>query len=130
MELKKLRDSRFWYSIGHYSILSAFIVCKKGKVYDKDKIALDELKEKSEKLSLENIEIGKTDGNLQTDFPDNYFNAVLLYDILLKDKNQFEGLDYYEPDMNYRFILELKELEEKKSIKVNDTGGNVKDMLI
>lgn len=120
----------FGDSIGHYSIPSAFIVCKKGKVYDKDKIALDELKEKSEKLSLENIEIVKTDGNLQTDFPDNYFDAVLLYDILLKDKNQFEGLDYYEPDMNYRFILELKELEEKKSIKVNDTGGNVKDMLI
>ena len=74
----------FGARIGHYSIPAAFIVGKKGKVYalDKNESALDELKEKSEKLSLENIKIVKTDGRLQTDFPDSYFDTVLLYDIL------------------------------------------------
>ena len=61
---------------------------------------------------------------------DKFFKNHPQSPIPIKDKNQFEGLDYYEPNMNYRFILELKELEEKKSIKVNDTGGNVRDMLI
>ena len=81
----------FGARIGHYSIPAALVVGKKGKVYalDKNKSTLDELKEKSEKLSLENIEIVKTDGSLQTNFPDNYFDAVLLYDILhFLSKNQ------------------------------------------
>ena len=81
----------FGARIGHYSIPAAFIVGKKGKIYalDKNESALDELKEKSEKLGLKNIEIVKTDGNLQTNFPDNYFDAVLLYDILhFLSKNQ------------------------------------------
>jgi len=81
----------FGARIGHYSIPAAIIVGKKGKIYalDKNESALDELKEKSEKLSLENIEIVKTDGRLQTDFSDNYFDAVLLYDILhFLSKNQ------------------------------------------
>ena len=81
----------FGARVGHYSIPAALVVGRKGKVYalDKNESALDELKEKSEKLSLENIEIVKTDGSLQTDFPDNYFDAVLLYDILhFLSKNQ------------------------------------------
>lgn len=61
---------------------------------------------------------------------DKFFKNHPQSPIPIKDKNQFEGLDYYEPDVNYRFILELKELKEKKSIKVSDTGGNVRDMLI
>jgi len=81
----------FGARIGHYSIPAALVVGKKGKIYalDKNESALDELKEKSEKLSLENIEIVKTDGSLKTDFPDSYFDAVLLYDILhFLSKNQ------------------------------------------
>ncbi|MEA3475069.1 MAG: class I SAM-dependent methyltransferase [Candidatus Cloacimonadota bacterium] len=81
----------FGARIGHYSIPAALVVGRKGKVFalDKNESALDELKEKSEKLSLENIEIVKTDGRLQIDFPDSYFDAVLLYDILhFLSKNQ------------------------------------------
>ena len=81
----------FGARVGHYSIPSANIVGKNGRVcaLDKNKSALDKLKNKSENLGLKNIEIVKTNGSLQTDFPDNYFDAVFLYDILhFLSKNQ------------------------------------------
>lgn len=40
-----------------------------------------------------------------------------------KDREDFEGLDYFPLDSGYRFELELHEHDEKKTIKVEDTKG-------
>lgn len=61
---------------------------------------------------------------------DEFFKNQPQSPIRIKDKYQFEGLDYYEPNNDFRFILDLEELEKKESIKVNDSGGNVRNMLI
>lgn len=61
---------------------------------------------------------------------DEFFKNHPQSPIPIKDRNKFKGLDYYEPNDNFRFILDLEELEKKESIKVNDSGGNVRDMLI
>ena len=39
----------------------------------------------------------------------------------------FKGLDYYDPDPNLRFELELHEHEEKKTLKIEDTKGNERE---
>lgn len=74
----------FGARVGHYSIPAAKIVGEKGKVYalDKDQTALNDLKHKVKHLSLKNVEVVNTNGVVEIDFPDDYFDAVLLYDIL------------------------------------------------
>jgi len=46
------------------------------------------------------------------------------------EKEEFDGLDYFEPNPDLRFELELNEFDEKNPIEVNDTAGNVRDMLV
>ncbi len=46
------------------------------------------------------------------------------------DRARFTSLDYYEPDLDYRFTIELNEFEKPKPIKINDSKGNIRDMLI
>jgi uncharacterized protein (DUF1684 family) len=41
----------------------------------------------------------------------------------------FEGLDYYPPDPDFRFELELLEHKEKTNLKINDTKGYVREFL-
>lgn len=41
----------------------------------------------------------------------------------------FEGLDYYPPDPNFRFEIELHEHEEKKILKIEDTKGNEREFI-
>ena len=69
---------------GTYSIPAAKIVGKNGEVFslDKNKSALITLQNRSKNLGLENIKIVNTDGDLQLDFQNNLFDAVLFYDIL------------------------------------------------
>ncbi len=49
--------------------------------------------------------------------------------ISFEDRQQFTGLDYYPPDPDYCFELELHEHEEKKILKIEDTQGNQRDFL-
>jgi len=69
---------------GIYSLPAAKIAGKKGKVFalDKSISKIDELIRKAKSIKLENVETVKTSGKLKVSFPDGYFDAVLLYDIL------------------------------------------------
>jgi len=44
-----------------------------------------------------------------------------------EDRKRFKGLDYFPPDPNYRFELELHEHEEKKLVKMAYTKGQERD---
>lgn len=74
----------FGARIGSYSLPAAKLVGAQGKIFalDKNHTALDELDDKANKNSISNIEIVKTDGSLKLDFPERFFDAVLLYDVL------------------------------------------------
>jgi uncharacterized protein (DUF1684 family) len=43
--------------------------------------------------------------------------------------NDFQGLSYYPPDIDYRFELELAEYQDKKSLQVEDTKGNIRNFI-
>ena len=49
--------------------------------------------------------------------------------IPFEQRQQFTGLNYYPPDPDYRFELELNEHEEKKKLKIEDTQGNEREFL-
>ena len=49
--------------------------------------------------------------------------------IPLEDRAKFKGLDYFPPDPNYRFELELHEHREKERIKMAYTGGEEKEFI-
>jgi len=49
--------------------------------------------------------------------------------ILPTELLQFEGLDYYPPDPEYRFELELHEHTEKKILKVKDSKGGERELI-
>jgi uncharacterized protein (DUF1684 family) len=46
-----------------------------------------------------------------------------------KDRSRFQGLDYYPPDPEYRFELELHEHAEKNAVRMTYTKGNEGDFL-
>ncbi|MBN1365258.1 MAG: DUF1684 domain-containing protein [Syntrophaceae bacterium] len=47
------------------------------------------------------------------------------------DKRQnFKGLNYYPPDLDYRFECELSEHEKKEILKIEDTKGNEREFLL
>ena len=68
---------------GNYTIPVAKIIGNKGKVYavDEDGYKLKDLQEKAKSANLHNIETIKTSGELNFEFEDGAFDAVLLYDI-------------------------------------------------
>jgi uncharacterized protein (DUF1684 family) len=45
------------------------------------------------------------------------------------DRSRFQGLDYYPPDPDYRFELELHEHAEKNAVRMTYTKGNEGDFL-
>jgi len=49
--------------------------------------------------------------------------------IPFEKRQQFKGLDYYPPDPDFNFELELYEHEEKKILKIEDTQGNEREFL-
>ena len=68
---------------GMYTIPTAKIVGKEGRVYalDKDNEALDELMQKAESAGLKNIERMETSGKLETELTDESVDIVLLFDV-------------------------------------------------
>ena len=61
---------------------------------------------------------------------DEFFKTNSSSPIPPEERDNFTGLEYYSPNNDLRFVLELDELEDKEPIEVNDTAGNVRDMLI
>jgi uncharacterized protein (DUF1684 family) len=47
--------------------------------------------------------------------------------ILYQDRLKFKGLEYFPPDPNYRFELQLYEHEEKKVVRMAYTKGEERD---
>jgi len=54
---------------------------------------------------------------------DAFFNAHPQSPLPLEDQEEFDGLDYWEPDPELRMELQLHEYEDEKVIQVADTGG-------
>jgi uncharacterized protein (DUF1684 family) len=46
-----------------------------------------------------------------------------------EERARFTGLDYYPPDANYRFEIELQEHEEKKTVRMVYTRGEERDFV-
>jgi len=81
---------------GHYTIPAAKIVGRNGIVYavDKDKQALDELKQKAAYLDLKNIRTIETSGQVHIDLENNSVDVVLFYDVLhYHEKREREKLN-------------------------------------
>lgn len=60
---------------------------------------------------------------------DRFFAAYWQSPISLEERAKFEGLGYYPPDPNFRFELELHEHNDKKTIQIEDTKGNMRQFL-
>ncbi|HMB00208.1 MAG TPA: class I SAM-dependent methyltransferase, partial [Spirochaetota bacterium] len=79
----------FGARIGHYTIPAARAVAERGAVYalDKDEAALAELEKKAAFSALSNIKVYKTSGDFSFNFKKNFFDYILLYDVLHFIKN-------------------------------------------
>jgi uncharacterized protein (DUF1684 family) len=59
----------------------------------------------------------------------SFFGMYFQSPIPPEDRQKFRGLDYYPPDPEYRFEIELHEHEEKSIQKIEDTQGNEREFL-
>ena len=61
---------------------------------------------------------------------DEFFSNHHQSPISEEDQLKFTGLDYYDPNTKYRFELMLNEYSDHKPIQLNDSKGNIRNMLI
>ena len=52
------------------------------------------------------------------------FFQVVIIRIPVAQRRFFKELDYYPPNLDYRFVIELHEHDKKKILKIEDTKGN------
>lgn len=57
-------------------------------------------------------------------FKDNYQSPIPE-----EERKSFKNLNYYEPNADYHFELELEEFEKKEILKIKDSQGNIRDFL-
>ncbi len=60
---------------------------------------------------------------------DEFFKTNFQSPIAEEDKKNFKSLEYYEPSLKYRLQLTLQEYVEKQHVKIEDTGGQLRDFL-
>ncbi|RLC49608.1 MAG: hypothetical protein DRI23_08875 [Candidatus Cloacimonadota bacterium] len=60
---------------------------------------------------------------------DHFFKTRFQSPIPEEERDTFTKLNYFDADLDYRFELELEEFENKESVKIEDTGGNLRDFL-
>jgi uncharacterized protein (DUF1684 family) len=60
---------------------------------------------------------------------DRFFATHWQSPIPLQDRAEFEGLDYYPPDLDYRLESELVEHEEKSRVRMAYTKGEERDFV-
>ena len=60
---------------------------------------------------------------------DRFFAEDWQSPISPEDRSKFNNLNYYLPDPNYRFELELNEHNDKKTVRIEDTNGNIRNFL-
>ena len=74
----------FGCRVGHYTIPAAKVVGNEGIVYalDKERQALNELRQKAIHLNLKNIKTIETSGQIQIELENDSIDVVLFYDVL------------------------------------------------
>jgi uncharacterized protein (DUF1684 family) len=60
---------------------------------------------------------------------DSFFAQHWQSPIPPQDRPRFKGLQYYPPDLSYRFELELHEHAERQAVRIAYTKGNEQDFL-
>jgi len=60
---------------------------------------------------------------------DKFFKESPQSPIPLEEREDFKGLNYYEPKPEYMFNLELEEFANKEHIQLEDSVGNIRDYL-
>jgi len=60
---------------------------------------------------------------------DMFFLSNYNSPITFEQRRFFKRLDYFPPDPDFRFMIELHEHEEKKILKIEDTKGNEREFL-
>ncbi|MHA1920097.1 MAG: hypothetical protein DRH89_01290 [Candidatus Cloacimonadota bacterium] len=60
---------------------------------------------------------------------DDFFKEHFQSPIPQEERNVFTKLNYFEVNIDYRFELELEEFAHKEKVKIEDTGGNLRDFL-
>jgi len=56
-----------------------------------------------------------------------FFSSSYNSPIPLAQRRFFKELDYYPPNPDYRFVIELHEHDKKKMLKIEDTKGNERE---
>jgi len=65
----------------------------------------------------------------EREFKNNFFKAHPRSPIPDLERDKFKGLNYYPPNLDYRFELELHEYEEKRTIKMKATQGEEQEYI-
>jgi len=65
----------------------------------------------------------------EREMKDRFFAEHWQSPIPAKDRTRFKGLDYFPPDLAYRFELELHQHEEKRIVRMAYTKGQEQDFL-
>ena len=60
---------------------------------------------------------------------DRFFKLHPQSPIPFEERRSFQGLEYYPPDTGSRFELELHQHSDKQVTQIEDTGGNMQDMI-
>jgi len=60
---------------------------------------------------------------------DEFFRLHHQSPLSLADRFQFEGLNYYPPDPNYSFELDIHEHTNKEIVRIEDTSGKIQDLI-
>jgi uncharacterized protein (DUF1684 family) len=66
----------------------------------------------------------------QRENKDEYFGSDPHSPIPPEEREDFEGLSYYPPDPDYRFVDELDEFDEKESVVVGTSTGGEQEYLV
>ena len=76
-----------------------------------------------------NVDEWKTRVEMERKAKDSFFATHPQSPISSGDRRAFSGLAYYPPDPAYRFELDLHEHAHKDVREVQDTGGNVRQLV-
>jgi len=117
----KKRDTilDFGCNDGNYTIPAAIVTGEKGSVYaiDENENSLRKIADKAEVLELNNIKTINSNGDLSFDFTDNFFDFIMLYDVL-------HYLNSRQRNILYKKIYRILQIEGILSIHPKHTIGN------
>ena len=129
----------FGSGVGHYTMPAARIVGSTGFIYpvDKEKQAVNQLKQKAQANNLKNIKVTKASSQIQLDFESESIDVVLFYDVLhYLGKNDRKKL-YQEAfrvlkldgllSVYPKHILKDDPIQQFKELNLNDVKREIED---